>query len=131
MTRYLSVDELLILYQAVMQQSGGLAEIRNLAGLESALAQPRATCDGQELYDSLATKAAALAYGLIQNHPFIDGNKRIGHAAMEVFLLLNGYEIRATVDEQENLILGAASGTITREAFVNWIQQHIISFDSG
>jgi len=60
------------------------------------------------------------------NHPFIDGNKRIGHAAMETFLILNGYEIEATVDEQEQLILDLATGNITRKSFIKWLKHHII-----
>lgn len=88
MTRYLSISELLTIYQRVMQQSGGLAGVRNAAALEAAVAQPRATFDGADLYPSIADKAVALAFSLIQNHPFLDGNKRIGHAAMEIFLWL-------------------------------------------
>jgi death-on-curing protein len=57
------------------------------------------------LYPDLASKAAELGHSLIQNHPFVDGNKRVGHAAMEVFLLLNGHEIDASVDEQETIII--------------------------
>lgn len=59
------------------------------------------------------------------NHPFIDGNKRVGHAAIEAFLILNGWEIDASVDEQENIILGVASGIIDRENFTEWLQEHI------
>jgi prophage maintenance system killer protein len=61
--------------------------------LESAMGQPRQTFDGVDLYPSLAGKAAALGYSLIMNHPFIDGNKRIGHAALEATLMLNGHEL--------------------------------------
>ena len=59
------------------------------------------------------------------NHPFMDGNKRTGHAAMEVFLILNGLEINASVDEQEKIILAVASGELNREAFTQWLQLHI------
>lgn len=59
------------------------------------------------------------------NHPFIDGNKRIGHAAMEVFLILNGYEIESTIDEQEEIILTMASGGLTRNDFTVWLKSHI------
>lgn len=77
---------------------------------------------------SLAEKAAALAYALVQNHAFIDGNKRIGHAAMEVFLLLNGYEITATVDDQEALFLSLAAGEVSREALATWIAEHVVPY---
>ncbi len=57
--------------------------------------------------------------------PFLDGNKRVGHAALEVFLLLNGHEIKATVDEQEKIILDLAGVTVERDQWVTWIQHHI------
>jgi death on curing protein len=125
-TRYLSVNDVLALYRRVMAQSGGLAGVRSFATLESAVLQPRATFDGAELYPSLSEKAAILAYLLIQNHPFVDGNKRVGHAAMEVFLLVNGCAIHAEVDDQEHLILDIASGRVTKEQLTAWIEVHIV-----
>ena len=93
-----------------MEASGGSPGIADLGLIESALAQPRATFGEQELYSDLPTKAAALGYSLITNHGFADGNKRVGHAATEAFLLLNGWEIICGVDEQERMILEVASG---------------------
>jgi death-on-curing protein len=84
------------------------------------------TFDGRELYPTIVEKASALGFSLIQNHPFIDGNKRIGHAAMETFLMLNGHEISASADEQVDIILGVASGNISRHAFTNWLKEHIV-----
>src|SRR5687768_14026536 len=108
--RYLSLNELLELHRRVMEQSGGLAGIHSLDAVEAALAQPQMTFGGEELYPTIVEKASALGFSLIQNHPFIDGNKRTGHAAMETFLVLNGFEIDASVDEQERIILQVASG---------------------
>lgn len=122
--RYLTLPEILEVYQRVMQQSGGLVGIRDLGALESAVAQPRMTFGGAELYPTVVEKAASLGFSLIQNHPFVDGNKRTAHAAMETFLVLNGYEIRATVDEQERVILQVASGRMNRDAFVRWLNAH-------
>jgi len=123
--RYLTLSEALLLYRQLIAQSGGTLGILNLSALESALAQPRLTFNNQELYPSIAEKAAALGFSLIMNHPFVDGNKRIGHAALEVFLVLNGYEIDAEVDEQEMLVLQIAAGKIGREPFTQWLQSHI------
>src|SRR6267142_168705 len=103
--RYLSIDEIISVHAKVIAQSGGILGLRDRGALESAVAQPEMTFGGDDLYPSIAEKAAALGHSLIQNHPFLDGNKRVGHAAMEVFLVLNGYEIRAPVDEQEQIIL--------------------------
>lgn len=77
------------------------------------------------LYADVAAKAAVLGFALIKGHPFIDGNKRIGHAAMEVFLVLNGFEINASVDEQETVILSVASGTCSSDSSMQWLRQRI------
>jgi death-on-curing protein len=80
----------------------------------------------QELYPSLAEKAAALGFFLIQNHPFVDGNKRAGHAALETVLILNGYELSSPVDEQERIILAVASDELDRETFTAWVQTKLV-----
>lgn len=128
--RYLVLGEILDLYQRIIGQFGGTMGIRDLGGLESALAQPRMTFGGAELHPTIAEKAAALGYSLINNHPFVDGNKRTGHAAMEVFLMLNGFEIESSVDEQEEVILQIAAGRMSRKALAEWLLAHIVEQDS-
>ena len=123
--RYLSLVEILELHEAIIANTGGARGIRDVGALESAVNQPRLTFDQVDLYPDLVSKAAALCFSLVMNHPFIDGNKRIGHAAMETFLILNGSEIDAGVDEQENLILDLASGKLTREEFTFWLKDHL------
>ena len=125
--RYLSLLEILELHEAVIASSGGSRGIRDIGALESAVNQPRLTFDKSDLYPDIISKAAALCFSLVMNHPFIDGNKRVGHAAMETFLILNGFEINATVDEQERIILDLAAGQIKRDAFVFWLNDHITS----
>lgn len=125
MIRYLSLLEVLDLHRQIINQSGGALGIRDLGALESAIAQPRMTFGGEDLYPTIVEKAAALGFSLIMNHPFVDGNKRIGHAAMETFLVLNGLEINALVDEQERVILQLASSEIEREDFVEWLKQSV------
>jgi death-on-curing protein len=83
------------------------------------------TFGGEDLYPELADKAAALGFSLIQNHPFLDGNKRVGHAALETLLMLNGAELDASLDEAEHTILDLAAGRLTREAFTNWVRSHL------
>jgi len=78
----LTLEQVLILHQRVIEQSGGAEGIRDRGILESALAQPYMSYDGQDLYPTLIEKVAALGFSLINNHPFVDGNKRIGHAAL-------------------------------------------------
>ena len=97
--RYLTLGEVVALHRAVIESTGGATGLRHLAALESAVAQPRATFDGVDLHPTVTGKAAALAYSLALNHTFVDGNKRVAHAAMEVFLTLNGLELHADVDD--------------------------------
>lgn len=123
--RYLTISEVLALHVRVVKQSGGSAGLRDRGSLESCVAQPHQSFGGEELYPSLAEKAAALGFFLIANHPFVDGNKRIGHAAMEVMLVLNGFELDAGVDEQERVILAVAAGSLEREAFTAWAAEKI------
>jgi death-on-curing protein len=122
---YLTVNEVLEIYRRVMEQSGGKMGIREMGALESAVAQPRMTFDGADLYPTIVEKACALGFSLIQNHPFIDGNKRTGHAAMEIFLILNGQQINASVDEQVTVILQIASSKMNRDAFTEWLRSHL------
>lgn len=122
--RFLSVAEVLDLHERLRAASGGAPGIRDLGALESAVGQPHAAFGGQDLYPDLVAKAAALGYSLVMNHAFVDGNKRVGHAAMETFLLLNGYEIQCGVDEQEKVILLLAAGDLSRTAFTEWVRLH-------
>jgi death-on-curing protein len=126
--RFLSLAEVLDLYGRVLVAGGGSSAIRDLGALESALAQPRATFDDVDLYPNLVDKAAAMGFALIHSHPFVDGNKRIGHAALEVFLVLNGHQLDAHVDDAERVILGVAAGTIGRDEFAEWIRVHLVPF---
>jgi death on curing protein len=123
--RHISLGQVLELHRRIMEHSGGVPGILNLGALESAVQQPRMTFGGKDLYITLAEKATALAFSIIRNHPFLDGNKRTGHAAMEVFLVLNGHEIQALVDDAEEIILRVASGAIKREEFADWIEVHL------
>ena len=114
-----------------MQESGGAYGIRDLNALESTVAQPRMTFDRRELYVTVGEKAAALGFSMILNHPFIDGNKRIGHAVVETFLMLNGFEIEAPVDEQGRIVLAIAAGELSREQFVEWLESRVIARSTG
>src|SRR5262249_35862581 len=119
--RYLTLAEVLELHRLLITSSGGAFGIRDLAALESAIAQPQQTFEGRDLYPSLVGKAASLAFSIVNNHPFVDGNKRVAHAALEVFLQLNGQELHAPVDEQERFMLALAAGQTDRDALVQWL----------
>jgi death-on-curing protein len=129
--RYLTLNEVLDLHRLMLEQSGGLDGVRDVNGLDSAVVQPAMMFAGHELYPTIAEKASALAFSLIMNHPFIDGNKRVGHAAMETFLVLNGYELNASVDEQEQVILRVAASELGRDEFTEWVRAHLDEMKSS
>ena len=112
MIRYLTLAEVIKLHSQILEQAAGSSGIRDMGALESAISQPRMTFGGEELYPTVIEKASALGFSIVMNHPFIDGNKRAGHAAMETFLVLNRLEIKAVVDEQERVILALAAGEL-------------------
>ena len=122
--RTLTLVETLFLHQKIISNFGGSLGVRDIDALESALAQPHASFGGEELYPGIISKAASLCFSLVLNHPFVDGNKRIGHAAMETFLLLNGYEIVTDIDEEERVMLDLAAGQISRLEFTSWLAEH-------
>jgi len=123
--RHLTLSEVVELHRLVLAASGGAPGIRDLGSLESAVAQPRASFGGSDLHPTLIEKTSALGFALAQGHPFADGNKRVAHAAMATFLLLNGVDIAATVDEQEQLMLNLASGRVSRSDLVDWLREHV------
>ncbi len=123
--RYLTLTEVIDLHRRVAKQSGGSVGIRDLAGVQSAIAQPQMTFDEKELYPTIESKATALCFSLVMNHPFVDGNKRVGHAAMETFLVMNGLELSANVDDAERTILTLAAGELSREELLAWVSSHV------
>ena len=123
--RYLALAEVVELHRRLLEATGGAAGLRDLAALESAIAQPKVAFAGADLYPTLVEKAAALCFSLVENHPFVDGNKRLGHAAMETFLILNGAELDARVDDQERVMLDLAAGRIDRAQLLDWLRHHL------
>lgn len=122
---YLTPEEVIQLHEWLIDLHGGSAGIRDRGLIDSAVYQPQATFGGHELCPGVVEKAVALAFSLVLNHAFVDGNKRVAHAAMETFLVRNGFEIDASVDEQEATFLQLAAGTLSREQFTEWVRAHI------
>jgi len=107
----------------MLAQYGGLSGVRDEGLLESALAKPQNHFAYQS--PALSRMAASYAAGIIHNHPFLDGNKRAGHAAMETFLVLNGFEVEASVEDQERILLDVAAGRLDRDQFAEWLSDHV------
>ena len=125
-TEFLTLDDVLEVHEEMINTIGGKHGVKDDKLLDSALAQPQMTFGGEDFYPTAAEKAAALAFSLIQNHPFNDGNKRTGHAAMELFLNLNGYDFADDLDEQERVILAVAASKMEREQFTEWVKAHVV-----
>lgn len=120
----LSQKQILALHSALIKEFGGSDGVRDEGLLESALAAPFQTFGGEPVYPSLQAKAAQLGFGLICNHPFVDGNKRIGAHAMLVFLAVNGIELNYEQQELIDVILAVASGETDRQGLLQWILEH-------
>ena len=116
-----SNDKVLLLHQLLIEETGGEDGIRDLGLLDSALSACYATFDGKELFPSKEEKAARLGIGLVSNHAFVDGNKRIGMYIMLSFLEVNGIKLEVTDDEIVRVGLALAQGTMTYEELLQWI----------
>ncbi|MBQ8522223.1 MAG: type II toxin-antitoxin system death-on-curing family toxin [Clostridia bacterium] len=117
-------EKVMLLQKLVIESSGGSDGIRDLNLLDSALESAFQTFDGKELYTTKEEKGARLGYGLVSNHAFVDGNKRIGLLVMISFLHINGIKIKCTDDELVDLGLSLASGAMKYEQLLKWINCH-------
>ena len=120
----LNRHQVLRMHEQLLEQTGGMPGIRDEGLLQSALEAPFQSFGGEDIYPSIQQKAARLGYGLIKNHPFLDGNKRIGTHVMLVFLCLNGIELDYTQRELEDIILSVASSEAGSEELLQWLLWH-------
>ncbi|ORX22917.1 MULTISPECIES: type II toxin-antitoxin system death-on-curing family toxin [unclassified Thermoanaerobacterium] len=120
----LSVPQIVLMHSILIRETGGIDGIRDSGLLDLAANAPFQTFDGVYVYSSLEEKAARLGYSIIRNHPFIDGNKRIGMLAMMVFLELNGVQLSCTDQDIINAGLQLASGEMDDKGLLEWIFQH-------
>jgi death-on-curing protein len=123
---FLTLDEVLEIHRDQLARYGGTSGIRDLGLLQSALAQPQATFGGQFLHADLFEMAAAYLFHLVQNHPFVDGNKRVGAVAALVFLRMNDQDIKITNIELELLVLSVARGQADKAAITTFIRDHAV-----
>ena len=121
---WISRSQIEELHSYLLNEHGGLAGIRDAGLLESAISTPLASFGGKYLYPSIVESAARLGFGLVSNHPFNDGNKRVGVMAMLVVLESNGYAISASNDEVIALGLGLADGTLSYDDTLEWVNRH-------
>lgn len=119
-----SKEKIILLHQLLIEQTGGENGIRDIGLLESAIATCDATFDGKELFPTKEEKAARLCVGLISNHAFVDGNKRIGIYVLLTFLEVNGISIQATDEELINIGVSLAKSEMKYDDLLAWIKEH-------
>lgn len=124
---YLTAAQVLFIHARLLAETGGAPGVRDLGLLEAAIARPQATFDGVDLYPDLFSKAAALIASLIGNHPFVDGNKRVGVTAAAIFLQRNGARLTASNHEVEVFALSVAQGRLTLTETAAWFGHHTMS----
>lgn len=128
---YLTVEQVLFIHMRLIAETGGSPGLRDLALLEAAVARPQATFGGEYLYPDLFSQAAALLDSLIRNHPFVDGNKRVGITAAAIFLHRNGRRLTASNAELEQFTLQVARSQLTTEEMATWLRSHSAAWESS
>ena len=120
----LTKEQVLRMHDALIRETGGMGGLRDEGLLDSALHGPFQSFGEADVYPSIQQKAARLGFGLIQNHAFVDGNKRIGVHGMLVFLALNGIELEYTQRELSDMVFAVASGALPFDGMLKWIVAH-------
>lgn len=124
--KILSKEQIIYLHSQLIDATGGTEGIRDEGMLESAINAPFQTFSGEDLFPTIYQKAARLGYGLASNHPFLDGNKRIGAHAMLVFLELNNVEMQYTNKELADIFLDIADNKANYDNLLSWLVEHIV-----
>lgn len=128
---YLNIEEVITLHEYAIQRFGGLLGVRDRGRLEAAIAAPQQTMFGDELYPDIWSKAAIVILLLIKNHPFIDGNKRVGLYAMLRFLEINGYTFsEISNDELYEFTLKVATSSLDKDDIAAWLKTYVRKIDS-
>jgi len=120
---FLTIDQIVRIHLSMIEKYGGKDGIRESGLLHSAVAMPMASYNGKFLHENIFEMAAAYLYHIVQNHPFLDGNKRTGAAAAIIFLLMNGVELEPEEDGLVNLTMGVSQGTFGKSQIAESIQK--------
>ena len=123
---FVDIELAIAIHDDLIDTFGGSLGIRDLALLESALAQPQASFFGSLLHEKIEEQAAAYLYHICKNHPFIDGNKRTALGVMEAFLGINGWELNISNQDLENLVLEVANDRLDKSSITEIIKEHLI-----
>lgn len=123
---WITEEYILILHRKILQKTGGSPGLRDESALKAAIAAPLQAFGDTELFPTEIEKIARLAYGITCNHPFIDGNKRIGALVMQILLRENGYRLHLERYELSDIFLSVARGETDNHALSEWIQSHLL-----
>jgi death on curing protein len=126
---FLDEDDAIAVQKQAIESYGGLAGLRDPGLLSSAMAMPKTAFGGQFMHDSIPAMAAAYAFHLVRNHPFHDGNKRVGYLVSEIFLQANAYRLDASNEELIDLFLRLAAGEVTKDYLIMWYESHAQRLD--
>lgn len=121
----ITFEEVLIIHTRVIKEFGGADGIRDRGLVDAAISRPFQTFDGQELYPSAIEKAAAVIESVLNNHPFVDGNKRTGYVLLRLILLNNNLDITATQAEKYDFVIRIANGTDKLEQIKSWLEKNV------
>ncbi len=124
MTGYLTAEQVLFIHSRIIAETGGEHGVRDLGMLQAAVARPQATFDGDKLYPDLFSKAAAMMESLVNNHPFLDGNKRTGIASVAIFLQQNDMILTASNSQVVEFTLQVAQSQLDAAEIANWLRTH-------
>ena len=124
-----SKEDIILLHKLLVEQYGGDSNIRDNELLDLSINSPYQTFDGKDLYDGVVRKAVHLCYSLVMNHPFVDGNKRIGAHCLVILLDANNYALSYSQDELIDVVMGIASSSLTENDLLEWVENHIKKSD--
>ncbi len=119
----IAIEVVIRIQKILIDQFGGTHGIRDKSALESAISRPFATFDNQELYPSPIEKASAVLESVVTNHPFIDGNKRIGYVLARLFIFKSGLDIFSTQEEKYDLVIGVSKGELKYDHIKVWLSE--------
>lgn len=124
---FLSLDEVLAIHRNQIELYGGSLELRDLGLLEAAVMTPQQTFGGRLLHDDVPSMAAAYLFHLVKNHPFVDGNKRVGAASANVFLLMNGSRLTCSNDDYADLVLGVTDSSLSKDDAIEFFRRAVVT----
>lgn len=122
----IDAKEVLAIHKLLVDRFGGTTGVRDLSALESALQRPFQTLDSEPVYSDVLEQAAALIESILVNHPFLDGNKRIGYVLIRRFLIQNNMDIHASEQEKYDFVIAIASGKYKFEDILSWLERSTI-----